>query len=82
MRQYEITSEKKLARIVCNCCGRVLHVENGILKEGCFHAEDTFGYFSSNDGSREEFDLCEECYHKITSEFQLPVTRTELAELL
>lgn len=82
MRQYDDGTEKKLVKMICNCCGRELVVENGILKEGCFHAEDTFGYFSSNDGSREEFDLCEECYHKITSEFQLPAARTEMVELL
>lgn len=82
MRQYENVTEKKLVQIVCNCCGRALRVESGMLREGCFHAKDTFGYFSSNDGSCEEFDLCEECYHKITSEFQLPVTRTEATELL
>ncbi len=82
MRQYESLEEKKLLKVVCNCCGRVMNVESGIVREGCFHAKDTFGYFSSDDGSCEEFDLCEECYHKITSGFQIPVTKTEITELL
>ncbi len=82
MRQYENSLEKKLVKAVCNRCGRTLRVENGVLKEGCFHAKDTFGYFSSDDGSCEEFDLCEECYHEMIAGFEIPVTRTEATELL
>lgn len=82
MRQYENLEEKKLVKAACNCCGRDLRVDNGMIKEGCFHAKDTFGYFSSDDGNSEEFDLCEECYHKMTAGFQIPVTKTEVTELL
>lgn len=44
MRKY--TKSGELLRAVCNCCGKELKVENGILKEGIFSAENIWGYFS------------------------------------
>ena len=37
MRKY--TKSGELLRAVCNCCGKELKVENGILKEGIFSAK-------------------------------------------
>ncbi len=82
MRKYTIMEENCLVKVNCNKCGRELKVENGILKEGCFHGENVFGYFSSLDGMKHSFDLCEECYSKVIQEFVLPVEETEANELL
>ncbi len=82
MREYAGNTEAKLMRVVCNKCGRPLKVENGYLKEGCFHGKSTFGYFSRKDGVTQQFDLCEDCYDKITAEFAVPVEETGETELV
>lgn len=81
MRKF-LEDQKTLKAVVCNGCGKPLKVENGMVKEGCFAAEPVFGYFSSMDGQRHRFDLCEDCYRKFTGQFALPVEKEDLAELI
>ncbi len=81
MRTYTEARQEELVSVICNCCGRKIMAENGILKEESIQIKHTFGYFSEKDGQTEEFDLCEECYYKITGKFCVPVkgrTETEL----
>lgn len=80
MRNYR--NENELETVVCNKCKKSLKVENGILKEGCFHTDFVFGYFSRKDGQRHSFDLCEECYDNMVAEFLLPVDIRDESELL
>ena len=80
MREYK--EEKKLTKVVCNACGKILLVENGILKEECIHVDHDFGFFGEKDGESESFDLCESCYEKLTAGFVVPVERRERKELL
>lgn len=55
MRGY--SDKKELVSVICNKCKKELHVENGILKEGCFNGNIKFGYFSNKDGKKHSFDL-------------------------
>ena len=80
MRQY-YGQTKELKQVICNCCGRELRVEQGILKEGACHLETGWGYFYGKDMERHSFDLCEACYDKIVSGFALPVEKEEEMEL-
>lgn len=82
MQKHEGAPERKLIHVVCNKCGRSLKVEDGYLKEGCFSAEAVFGYFSRKDGTAHRFDLCEDCYDEMISQFKVPVEEREGAELL
>lgn len=82
MRQKRIEEKEYLEKVVCNCCGRELAVEDGYLKEGCFEGRQVFGYFSKRDGLRHSFDLCEECYEKWIGSFVIPVEEEEVSELL
>ena len=82
MRKYNSENEPVLQEVVCNQCGRALKVEKGILKEGCFHGDFAFGYFSERDGMRHRFELCEACYNKMIAGFQIPVEETQEQELL
>ena len=59
-----------------------MKVENGFLREGCFHVEYNFGYFSDKDGIRHMWDLCEECYDRFTKAFTIPYEECENTELL
>ena len=82
MREYFKTEESRLHRVICNCCGRELKVENGYLKEECISVDQTFGYFSAKDGQRHRFDICEDCYDKWLQNFAIPVEECEENELL
>ena len=81
MREYD-EAQQKLQRVVCNGCGKDMEVENGILMEGSFHSDWMFGYFSKRDREKHDFDLCEDCYERITREFAVPPTVTVVTELL
>ena len=69
MREYNVTmqEEKTLSRIICNGCGREIPLKYADY----FHVEKTWGYFSEQDGRQDSFDLCEECYHKLTDSFAI-----------
>lgn len=82
MRKYQGEEEKKLAQVICNQCGREMKVEDGYLKEGCFHVDYVFGYFSNKDGMRHSWDLCEECYDKWVGQLPIPVEACEENEIL
>ena len=84
MRMYrEIeTKERKLKEVICNQCGKRLEVEDGILKEGCFHSEYPFDYFSKKDGFIYTFDLCEACFDGWIDGFSHPAEITETREYL
>ena len=84
MREYKERElqETQLAKVCCNQCGKELLVEEGILKEGCFSIDYTFDYFSNKDGYIYSFDLCEECFDKWVTGFQIPTRITETREFL
>ena len=82
MRKYTNIEDNHLEEVKCNKCGKHLKVQEGFVREGCFHVEFDFGYFSTKDGIRHTWDLCEACYDKMIQEFVLPVTETEKNELL
>lgn len=82
MRIYTDKQRRELDRVQCNMCGKELRVENGILKEGCFHGSQNFGYFSGRDGLVERFDLCEECYGELVRSFKIPAEREDLTEMM
>ncbi len=68
--------------ICCNSCGKTLKVENGILMEDAFEASKEWGYFSKRDMEVHQFNLCEECYDKMVSQFKVPVQVKNKLEVL
>ena len=80
MREYD--EQKKLIKVQCNVCKKEFKLEDGILKEGCFQADFSWGYFSSRDGMHHRFDLCENCYDRFVGTFQIPVEEKENTELI
>jgi len=66
----------------CNCCGKALKVENGILKEDAFEATKEWGYFSERDLEVHHFNLCEDCYNNLISSFKIPVEIRSKTEAL
>ena len=73
---------KRDNKILCNQCGKELQQQEDMIREGYFPADIVFGYFSNKDGMKYFFDLCEECYDKMVSEFAVPVETQEVKEFL
>ena len=63
---------KKGHVIYCNRCGRRLEGTDLLPGEEGLHIEKSWGYFSGKDGESCSFDLCEECYDRITASFAVP----------
>ena len=82
MIKFENESKIKLKEAVCNCCGKKMTVRDGILKEGNFHGDVSWGYFSKQDGTTCHFDLCEECFDRICATFLIPIETEDTKELL
>lgn len=68
--------------ILCNCCEKIVQEKGKISKVEFLHIEKEWGYFSGKDGEKQEFDICEECYDKWTTSFQIPVQKQEMTELV
>ncbi len=80
MRKYD--EQDRLTGMQCNSCKKEMKIENGIVKEGCFCVDYTWGYFSNKDGMCHKLDLCEDCYDRFIGSLAIPVTETENSELL
>lgn len=79
MKKY---ADKKNMQVYCNCCGRQMKVQGGILMEGAAPVQIDWGYFSGRDGETHKFDLCEDCYETIIKNFSVPVEVVRRKELL
>lgn len=71
-----------IEEVICNCCGKIIKAEHGIVKEGVFMAEIKWGYFSKKDGEVHSFDICEACYDKMTESFLVPIEQKPMREFL
>ena len=80
MREYDVQGH--LTKVQCNRCKKELHLELDIIKEGYFSVDYSWGYFSSRDGVRHQFDLCEKCYEQFVDGFAIPVTEFLNTELI
>ncbi len=68
--------------LYCNACGKELKIENGMLMEDAFEATKEWGYFSERDMEVHHFNLCEECYNRLISQFRIPVEIRKKLEVL
>lgn len=82
MRKYKNQEKIQLQELYCNCCGKKIHLEEGNLREGVYCGQVQWGYFSKKDGEVHSFDLCEDCYDKWITGFQIPVEKKMENELL
>lgn len=80
MREYK--KDNSLKTVICNKCGKILKSENDIIKEGLFKVRYQWGYFSRKDGQIHDFDLCEECYDEIVSQFAFAPEISESTEMI
>lgn len=72
MQRIQKGMEEGQAELICNCCGRSLKKTEQVLLEDVCSVRVQWGYFSRKDGENHSFELCEECYDRITQEFVIP----------
>lgn len=82
MKMAENGNKKGQVPLYCNSCGKSIKVEKGILMEDAFEATKEWGYFSHRDMEVHHFNLCEDCYDKLISEFKIPVEVKKKLEVL
>lgn len=66
---------------LCNGCGRPIE-SGGNGHQDALRVRKEWGYFSKRDLEVHEFNLCEDCYEKLTQEFVIPVTISQKLEVL
>lgn len=66
----------------CNCCGKEIKEEQGILKEDVLEVTKNWGYFSEKDMEQHKFLICEACYDKWISGFKIPPAVKDCTEAL
>lgn len=74
MRKNSKVKKENIKVIQCNVCGKEIQIENDILKEDIFEVTKEWGYFSKKDLEVHKFNICEECYDKIISQFKIPIS--------
>lgn len=80
MRKYKSGGELK--SVVCNCCGKKMVVENGILREGAMTINHAWDFFSEKDGEIHHWDICEECYDNMVNQFKIEMEVEERVEFI
>lgn len=75
MRRYTMKERKETETIFCNGCGKEILTKDGIIREDLLSVEKRWGYFSGKDNEVHRFDLCEECYDRVISQFVIPVEK-------
>lgn len=71
-----------MEKMVCNCCGKELRVEQGIAKEDYLHIRKEWGYFSKKDGKTQEFIMCEVCVERLAENFIVPADFSDTIEMI
>jgi len=80
MRKYKDNGQ--LETLICNCCGKKLVVEEGIVREGAISIDHEWDFFSEKDGEVHHWDLCEECYDQLISQFRIAPDVEEQVEFV
>ena len=75
MRRYTMKERRETETIFCNGCGKEIKIKDGVIREGLISVEKRWGYFSNRDNEVHRFDLCEECYDRMVSQFVIPVEK-------
>lgn len=69
IRSKRAVQVEKVTEVLCNKCKRSLI--NLLGFEGTSFSVE-FGYGSKRDGTKEKFDLCDECYEDLINSFHYP----------
>jgi hypothetical protein len=67
MKTYKEEVRKVVDEILCDCCGESCTVTEPVVEHEYAELIATWGYFSDQDGSQYNIDLCENCFNDVLS---------------
>lgn len=65
MRTYKTEPKKVIDEILCDCCGQSCTITEPVVEHEYAELIATWGYFSNQDGSQFDIDLCENCFNDV-----------------
>lgn len=71
-----------MVKVQCNQCGKIYEYEKETAQDDFLYVQKDWGYFSKKDGVRHQFVLCETCYDQWIRNFSIPVSESEINELV
>lgn len=71
----ETIIQYSVEEVKCNCCGKTIEKDSFGNTFDFLSVYKRWGYGTSIDNQEHEFDLCEDCYKKIISQFKIPVVK-------
>ncbi len=71
----ETIIQYKVEEVKCNCCGQPIEKDSFGNTLDYLSVYKRWGYGTTMDSEEHEFDLCEECYKKIISQFKISVIK-------
>lgn len=67
-----VIQESHVDQIICNCCGEPIN-KYQIFTNDYISFQKQWGYNSDYDNKKHKFDICQNCYQKIISNFKIPI---------
>ena len=82
MNEVERLGDRSKKEIYCNCCGKpIIKTTLKDVTMDYVNIEKEWGYFSNKDLTRQMFNICERCYDKWVSTFEIPVEEYPVEEI-
>lgn len=65
MKTYKKKLTKVVDQILCDCCGQSCTIEEPCKEYEYATIEATWGYFSNQDGTEYNIEICEHCFNEV-----------------
>lgn len=65
MRTHKTEPKKVVDKILCDCCGESCTITEPVVEHEYAELIATWGYFSDQDGTQFNIDLCENCFNDV-----------------
>lgn len=65
MKTYKEEIKKVVDQILCDCCGESCSITEPVVEHEYAELIATWGYFSDQDGTQFNIDLCENCFNDV-----------------
>lgn len=71
VKKQVIIKEEQTEKVFCNKCGGEIKKHSSGEFFDYLQVEKVWGYFSSMDGEKHVFDICEKCYKEFIESFKI-----------
>lgn len=67
MRSFQSKEIKVVDKIYCDMCGQSCTITEPCIEHEYAKIEATWGYFSNQDGTQYDIEICESCFNQVLS---------------